>query len=72
MRSFDDAQGDRWEAAMLDASYGIMLVIFSRVGSDEVLKNELDAASLFDAEQMLASMDEASLRATLLEAVPWN
>ena len=57
---------------MLDASYGIMLVIFSRVGGDEVLKNELDAASLFDAEQMLAAMDEASLRATLLEAVPWN
>ncbi len=72
MRSFDDAQGNRWEAAMLDASYGIMLVIFSRMGGDEVLKNELDAASLLEAEQLLAAMDEASLRAALLGAVPWN
>ena len=71
MRSFDDAQGNRWQAAMLEASYGIMLVIFSRTGSDEVLKNELDAASLLDAEQLLADMDEAGLRATLVEAVPW-
>ncbi|MEO6972398.1 MAG: hypothetical protein ABI135_03115 [Rhodoferax sp.] len=72
MRSFDDAQGNRWEAAMLEASYGTMLVIFSRIGGDEVLKNTIDAASLPEAEQWLAEMDEAGLRTTLVEAVPWS
>jgi hypothetical protein len=72
MRSFDDAQGNHWQAALLEASYGTVLVIFSRTGGDEVLKNELDATNLIEAEQLLAAMDEASVRATLAGAVPWS
>ena len=72
MRNFDDAQGHRWQATMLQASYGTVLVIFSRMDSDEVLKNTLDAVNLFDAEKLLADMDEAGLRAALAGAVPWN
>ncbi|MGH8822678.1 MAG: hypothetical protein ACREWJ_15505 [Rhodoferax sp.] len=72
MRNFDDAQGNRWQATMLEASYGTALVIFSRMGSDEVLKNTLDAVNLIDAEKLLAELDEAGLRATLDGAVPWS
>ncbi|OOG49889.1 hypothetical protein [Polaromonas sp. C04] len=72
MRSFDDAQGNQWQAALLEASYGSYLVVFSRTGGDEVLKNELNASSLIEAEQLLAAMDEAGVRATLAGAVPWG
>ncbi len=72
MRSFDDAQGNQWQAALPEASYGSFLVVFSRTGGDEVLKNELNATSLIEAEQLLAAMDEASARATLAGAVPWR
>ncbi len=72
MRSFDDAQGNHWQAALLEASYGTVLVVFSRDGGDEVLKNELDATHLMEAEQWLSEMDETGLRATLAGAVPWS
>ncbi len=72
MRSFDDAQCNRWQAALLEASYGAFLVIFSRAGGDEVLKNEFEATSLLEAEQLLAQMDEAGVRAALAGAVPWS
>lgn len=72
MRSFDDTQGNHWQAALLEASYGAVLVIFSRDGGGEVLKNELDVPHLMEAQQLLADMDEAALRAALAGAVPWG
>ena len=70
MRSFDDELGGYWQAAVLDASYGGAVLVFSKSGSTTVLKSELYTANLADAEQMLATMDEAALRNTLAEAVP--
>ena len=70
MRSFQDEQGRHWQAAVLDASWGNAVLVFSRLGATEVLKAELHAANLAQAEQMLAGMDEAALRSALTEAVP--
>lgn len=70
MRSFQDGQGKPWQAAILDASWGNAVLVFTPLGSSEVLKCELHAANLAEAEQMLADMDEAALRAALAEAVP--
>lgn len=70
MRSFDDDRGEHWQAAVLDASYGGAVLVFSTFGSTTILKSTLHPANLADAEQMLAMMDEAALRNTLAEAVP--
>lgn len=72
MRTFDDEQGSHWQAAVLDASYGNALLVFSKLGSTTVLKSDLYAANLAEAEQVLAAMDEAKLRNTLAEAVPFE
>lgn len=72
MRSFDDSDGRHWQAALMEASFGNVLMIFSRIGDEGVLKKPLAAANLPQAEQLLADADEAALRGLLAEAVPWN
>ncbi len=72
MRSFDDTEGGHWQAALMEASFGNVLMIFSRIGADGVLLKPLDAANFSEAEQLLAAADESRLRALLAEARPWN
>lgn len=70
MRSFEDDQNQAWQVAVLDASYGSVVLVFSGLGSAKLLKGELYAADVAEAREMLAAMDEAELRARLTEAVP--
>lgn len=73
MRSFDDDRGYHWQAALMDASFGNVMVIFSRIGDDGVLKRPLEkATNLQQAEQILADADEPELRAMLAEAKPFQ
>lgn len=72
MRSFDDAQGGHWQAALMEASFGNVLMVFSRIGADGVLHKPLEAANFREAEQLLAGADEPRLRALLAEAKPWG
>lgn len=72
MRSFDDELGHHWQAAIMEASYGNVLLVFSRLGASDVLQATLDAAHLREAEEMLAAADEAALRALLADATPWE
>lgn len=72
MRSFDDAQGHHWQAALMEASFGNVLMIFSRIGDDGVLHHPLPAPSMRAAEQLLADADEAKLREYLASATPWS
>lgn len=71
MRSFDDDQGRHWQAALLEASFGNVLMVFSRIGGEGVLHKMLDTANYREAEQRLAALDPAGLRALLAEAEPW-
>lgn len=71
MRSFDDIQGSQWQAAVLDASYGSTLLVFSHAGDGVVRKTPLSADNVRLAEQQLADMDESQLRGLLAESVPW-
>lgn len=71
MRSFDDTRGRQWQAAVLEASYGNTLVVFSRLGDSEVRKTELDAENMALAERQLQAMDESQLRELLATSVPW-
>jgi hypothetical protein len=72
MRSFDDEHGSHWQAALLEASFGNVLLIFSRIGGEGVLHKTLETANFREAEQWLADSDDASLRASLAEAEPWG
>lgn len=72
MRSFDDDQGSHWQAALLEASFGNVLIVFSRIGGEGVLHKTLDTANYREAEQWLAAADETRLRSMLAEAQPWR
>lgn len=72
MQSFDDNQGRHWQAALLEASFGNVMLIFSRIGGEGVLQKTLDTANYREAEQWLAGSDDAALRALLVEAEPWG
>lgn len=74
MRMFDDAQGRHWQAALMDASYGDVLLIFGRIGGAEVLQAPLgaEAANIAEAEQFVEALDEEGLRGFLAKASPWN
>ncbi len=74
MRTFDDAQGRHWQAALMEASYGGVMLVFGRIEGDEVLQRSLDAdaANLIEAEQLLVELNEGGLRGYLAEAVPWS
>lgn len=72
MRSFDDTRGGQWQAAVLDASYGSMLLVFSHTGDGMVRQTTMAAENMRLAEQQLADMDESQLREQLAESVPWG
>jgi hypothetical protein len=72
MRTLDDEHGDHWQAALLEASFGNVLLIFSRIGGEGVLHKTLDTANYREAEQWLAGADEAALRGMLDKAEPWG
>lgn len=71
MRSFDDARGGHWQAALMEASFGNVLLIFTRIGAPGALHKPMDAANFHEAEQALAAADEAALRTLLAGATPW-
>jgi hypothetical protein len=71
MRSFEDAGGIPWQAALLEASFGNVLLIFSRIGDTGVLHAPLEAANFHEAEQWLAAADPEELQKRLAGAKPW-
>lgn len=71
MRSFDDEHGGHWQAALMEASFGNVLLVFSRIGAQGVLHTTLDAANFHEAEDWLAGADEDRLRAMLAGAKPF-
>lgn len=72
MRTFDDPRGDSWQAALLEASYGNIALVFSPLRGDGLRQLVMQAETLPEAEAQLAALDEAGLRALLEEAQPWD
>lgn len=72
MRSFHDDQGSHWQAALLEASFGNVVMVFSRIGAEGVFIKALDTANFDEAQRLLAGADEAELRSLLAEAKPWH
>jgi hypothetical protein len=72
MRTFDDDNGRRWQAALLNASYGNIVLVFSPLAGDDIRQQLLRAENLAEGETQLAALDEAGLRTMLAEADPWD
>ncbi|MFT0533532.1 hypothetical protein ACMHYJ_12000 [Castellaniella hirudinis] len=72
MRIFTDAQGRQWDAALLDASYGNILLIFSARQGQDIRQQLLGADNLAQAENQLAACTDDDLRARLDQAQPWD
>lgn len=72
MRSFDDERGCHWQAALMEASFGSVVLVFTRIGGTGVLHTALDAANFPDAEAWLADASEDRLLAMLAGAETWQ
>jgi len=72
MRSFDDGHGGHWQAALMEASFGNVLLVFTRIGTEGVLRAPLDSANFHEAEGWLAEAGENRLRELLADAKPWS
>jgi len=72
MREFHDAEGRHWQAAPLYASYGQMLLIFSRLDGGDILQKQMAADTLPQAEDELTELGDDALREWLRDAQPWD
>ncbi|MFO1293280.1 MAG: hypothetical protein U1F07_09410 [Rubrivivax sp.] len=68
MRTFDDPEGRRWQAALLEASYGSFTLCFSPLAGSEMHCRPWPADGRFEAAALLAALDDAALRTLLAEA----
>jgi len=72
MREFHDTEGRHWQAAPLYASYGQMLLIFSRLDGGDILQKQMAADTLPQAEDELTELGDDALRECLRDAQPWD
>ncbi len=72
MRSFEDSQGQTWQAALLDASYGVVLLIFSPMHAGELRRYAMPSENLAHAQRELAAMELEGLQQLLVGAEPWD
>ena len=72
VRTFDDKDGTRWQAAVLDASYGVILLVFSPLHGDAIRRSQLQVVNLAEGLDWIAAADEDALRAQLGVADPWD
>jgi hypothetical protein len=56
----------------MEASFGNVLLVLSRIGAPDVLQAALDSANFHEAEDWLAAAGEDQLRTMLAEARPWD
>jgi len=70
MRTFDDPGGRRWQAALLDASYGSFTLCFSPLAGCETRCAPWAADNASQAAALLAALDDAALCSLLAEAAP--
>ena len=56
----------------MEASFGNVVLVFTRIGTPGVLHTALDAANFHEAEAWLADAGEDRLLAMLAGAEPWQ
>ena len=71
MRSFDDPEGQRWQVAPLDASYGQFALVFSKLHGQALRQRPMCADTLVAAREELAALSDDQLRHLLADTTPW-
>ncbi len=72
MRSFEDGQGRGWQAALLDGSYGKVMLVFSALAGDELRCAEFSVENQAEGSARLARLELVELRELLAQAPPWR
>ncbi|HEX7043255.1 MAG TPA: hypothetical protein VF203_01450 [Burkholderiales bacterium] len=71
MRTFQDASGQLWDAAVQEESYGVERLLFAPRGGGTLRSWVLDANSRYEAEQQLLRLSDEELRGLLAQSEPW-
>jgi hypothetical protein len=72
MRTFDDTHGNVWQAALLEASYGNIALLFTPMRGDGIRRCEMPADDMAEAEAQLSKLDDDGMRMMLAQAEPWR
>lgn len=72
VRTFDDRDGQRWQAAVLDASYGVILLVFSPLQGEGIRRSQLQVVNLAEGLDWIAAADELALQGQLDASDPWD
>lgn len=72
MRTFDDERGQRWQVALLDASYGSIMLVFSPLRGGELRRCMLQVETMAAGMAEFAALDDAGLCLLLSQADPWD
>ena len=72
MRSFADAQGDRWQVTIGKESWGTLVLVFSPMGHGAARTSIMQAETLFDANVELDALSDDDLRNRLADSRPWT
>jgi hypothetical protein len=72
MRTFEDTNGQWWDAAVNAGSYGVQQLVFAARAGGELRACELPQHSRFEAEQHLLGLSEPELRRLLAHAACWQ
>lgn len=72
MRSFEDDHGTVWQAAVMEASYGVEILLFSPMAGDEMRIVYLEAQNSIDAGRELEALSDDDLRRRLEVAEDWQ
>ncbi|MEO6959581.1 MAG: hypothetical protein ABI081_06300 [Burkholderiaceae bacterium] len=72
MRTFDDTHGNPWQAALLEASYGNLMLLFTPMHGHDTRQRMMLAEDMAEAQTQLAKLDDKALRAMLAEAQSWD
>lgn len=72
MRTFNDPQGNAWQAALLDASYGNVTLLFSPLRGNDIRQYGMPADTMDEAQAQFAGFSDAQLLALWEQAEPWN
>ncbi len=72
MRSFEDANGNIWDASLGRESWGTLVLLFARRQGDEVRKTVLASETTLEAQTELDALTEGELRERLTRSQPWG
>ncbi|MFT0548403.1 hypothetical protein ACMHYO_18970 [Allopusillimonas ginsengisoli] len=72
MRTFNDSQGTAWQGALMEASYGAVLLLFSPLAGSDIRSQTMYVENMAEAEEQFTRMTDDELRALLSEAQPWS